>query len=193
MELMFVTSNSSKVKLANERLGRYGITVLQVLKEVLEPQLFNVEEVAISKAEQLSKKLRRPFIVEDSGLYINKLNGFPGALMKPILDSIGGIGLLKLMENEKDRKILVKSVLVYCNPKTHTIKSFLGVYSGTLSKQQKGKNTRGWKVARIFVPKNSNKTLAMLNDQEWQKFLNEFRKKDHYESFGRWIASSHKG
>lgn len=191
MKIDFITSNDSKVKLANERLNRYGITVVKKTAELLEPQIFDVEQVAIQKAKQLMDSTNTSFIVEDSGLYIEKLEGFPGALMKPVLDTIGVTGLLKLMENENDRAVLVKSVLVFYNPNTKTTKSFIGFYHGLLAKKAEGEMSRGWKVAKIFIPRSTNKTLAMLNESEWQMFLDDFRKDDHYEKFGKWYTETY--
>lgn len=190
MKILFITSNSSKVQLANERLKRYGIEVEQYRAELLEPQAFDVEEVALQKARQLIDSVKAPFVVEDSGLYIEKLSGFPGALMKPVLDSIGETGLIKLMSGESYRCVLVKSVLVYCDPSEKTIKPFTGNYKGSLATAPVGEVTRGWKVSRIFIPHDGRKTLAEMNDGEWEEFLEDFKKDDHYEKFGRWLEAN---
>jgi len=128
--------------------------------------------------------------VEDSGIYIEKLNGFPGALMKPVLDAIGDSGLIKLMSGESNRNALVKSVLAYCDPEKDLIKTFTGNYNGSISESIRGDMTRGWKVAKIFVPAGETKTLAEMDDMEWQKFLGDFRKDDHYEKLGKWLKSA---
>ena len=40
----------------------------------------------------------------------------------------------------------------------------------------------------IVIPKNKDKTLAEMNDQEWQEFLDDFRQDDHFEKLGNWIS-----
>ncbi len=188
MKVFFNTSNASKVSLANERLNRYGITVEQVKVEVLEPQDMDVEVVALQKAKQLEGVLNGPFILEDSGLYIDGLNGFPGALMKPVLDTIGASILVEMLNGKSSRSARVKGVLVYSDPEKKLTKSFVGLYEGRIADRERGSQTRGWKVATIFIPKSSEKTLAEMDDVEWSKFLDDFRKGDHYEQFGRWIS-----
>ena len=189
MEIIFATSNASKVKIARERLERYGINVIQRSVETSEIQSLDVEEVGMEKARQLLGKLQEPFFIDDSGLTIYALNGFPGALIKPTLDAIGDSGILKLMEGKKDRKVNAESVLVYANPKTNELKSFIGTFEGTLSESLSGENIRGLGVERIFIPLNSTKTIASMSDDEWLKSLDDFRKTDHYDKFGRWITS----
>ena len=189
MEIIFATSNASKVKIARERLERYGINVIQRSVETSEIQSLDVEEVGMEKARQLLGKLQEPFFIDDSGLTIYALNGFPGALIKPTIDAIGDSGILKLMEGKKDRKVNAESVLVYANPKTNELKSFIGTFEGTLSESLSGENIRGLGVERIFIPLNSTKTIASMSDDEWLKSLDDFRKTDHYDKFGRWITS----
>lgn len=189
MEIIFATSNASKVKIARERLERYGINVIQRSVETSEIQSLDVEEVGMEKARQLLGKLQEPFFIDDSGLTIYALNGFPGALIKPTLDAIGDSGILKLMEGKKDRKVNAESVLVYANPKTNELKSFIGTFEGTLSESLSGENIRGLGIERIFIPLNSTKTIASMSDDEWLKSLDDFRKTDHYDKFGRWITS----
>ncbi len=189
MEIIFATSNASKVKIARERLERYGINVVQRSVETSEIQSLDVEEVGMEKARQLLGKLQEPFFIDDSGLTIYALNGFPGALIKPTIDAIGDSGILKRMEGKKDRKVNAESVLVYANPKTNELKSFIGTFEGTLSESLSGENLRGLGVERIFIPLNSTKTIASMSDDEWLKSLDDFRKTDHYDKFGRWITS----
>lgn len=188
MEILFITSNKAKVALANERLNRYGINVKQRKYDFKEIQSFDVDKVAIDKANQLKNTLKEEFLIEDSGFYVDALNGFPGTFSKHVFDLIGDERFLRLLDKRDSRKVIAKSVLAYYNPKTKDIKLFTGTYEGTLSTKPRGSNRRGWMVTRIFIPKGSTKTLAEINDTKWQKFSDEFRKNDHYEQFGKWIS-----
>ena len=190
MKIFFITSNASKVQLANERLNRYEIEVVQHKADLIEPQVFDVEAVAAEKAKQLLGIVKTPFVVEDSGMYIERLRGFPGALMKPVLDTIGDSGLIKLMSGETNRNALVKSALAYCNPEKNLIKTITGNFKGSISESLRGDATRGWMVARIFVPAGETKTLAEMDDAEWQRHLDDSRKDDHYEKLGKWLKSN---
>ncbi len=189
MNIEFITSNPSKVKLAQERFDRYNITAIQRSLDLYEIQSLNVEEVALNKAKQALVILENEFIIEDSGFEIEALNNFPGALLKPIVESIGADKITLLLKEELNRNVLVKSVLVYGNPKTGEVKIFTGLYKGSIAIEARGEKTRGWKVTPIFIPDGFDHTLAEMEDIEWDKFLNSFRSNDHYEHFGQYFSS----
>ena len=190
IDIVFVTSNKGKVEMANERLNRYGINILQQTASVSEIQSLDVEEVALHKARQLEGVIKKPFFVEDSGLYIDQLNGFPGALLKPVMDTIRDGHLLKMLSGEENRSACVKSVMAYYDPVSKTEKLFTGIYKGRISEEERGNNTRGWKVARIFIPDNFDKTLAEMDDNDWARTLEESRKDDHFYKFGEWFSEN---
>ncbi|MCL5016499.1 MAG: hypothetical protein M1312_02740, partial [Patescibacteria group bacterium] len=119
MNIKFITSNSSKVNLANERLAKYGVTTEQVILPLREIQSLDVVEVAVDKAKQVREKIKEPFIVEDSSLEIHEANNFPGALSKPIIDSLGEDWLLKIVVNSKDRGTTIVGQLIFVNNGTH--------------------------------------------------------------------------
>ncbi|MCL5090906.1 MAG: hypothetical protein M1514_02755 [Patescibacteria group bacterium] len=131
-----------------------------------------------------------PFLIEDSAFYIEALGGFPGTFIKMAFDTIGEEKITRLVSFEDNKKAHTKSVLVYGDPQTQEIKFFTGVYEGTVSSEPKGNNLRRWKVVKIFIPKGWQKTLAELNDDEWKKFLEEFRQGDHFEKFGQWYQKN---
>lgn len=145
MNLLFITSNKAKINLARERLKRYNINVKQKKFEFREIQSLEADKVALDKANQLINSLKAPFLIEDSGFYVKALNGFPGTYAKHVFDLLGDKRFLKLLDNKDSRKVVSKSALVYCNPKTKEIKLFSGFYEGTLAKKPRGSNKEvGW-------------------------------------------------
>lgn len=187
-ELLFITTNEWKVSFANRRLNKYGITVKKYKSNLIEQQELDAKEVALHKAKQLMGKMKRPFIVEDGGLYIKSLNGFPGALVKPILDAMGNELFIKMIESKKDRSASIRSILVYCDPISKSTKIFVGECPGKISKSPKGKVYNGWTLSKIFMPYKLNKTLAQMNKKEYSWFVDKLEKNDHYEKFARWAG-----
>lgn len=187
MEIDFITSNKHKVELAQESCKKYGIQLNQVSFDFKEIQTIDSEQVALDKALQYMKNAKNEFIIEDTGFYIEALNGFPGALFKYLFGFIGYDKFLKLMNGENNRKVYFKGVLVYANPKTNETKSFIGLVHGTLSQETRGTNIRGAIANNMFIPVGWTKTLAELNEQEWNKFLEQISKENHYEQFGLWL------
>ncbi len=106
MKIHFVTSNSGKVKSLQNYFdfkGRNDVMVLQMNFNLIEPQADTVAEVSLSKAKQAFKALKRPVLVDDSGLCIDVLNGFPGVYAKYVYSTIGAEGIVKLMAGETNR------------------------------------------------------------------------------------------
>lgn len=192
MKIKFITSNPSKVEMATGRLAKYDIELTQLNLELSENRSMEVEEVAKFKADQAMKRANEPFLIEDSAFYIKSLGGFPGTFVKLAFDVLGEEKICKLVRDEVDKSALVKSILIYGNPKTGEMKVFTGLFEGSVSDYPKGENSRGWKIVRVFIPKNGTKTLAELNDAEWNQFLADFIKNDHYEQFGQWIITKEK-
>ena len=81
MVLWFMTGNKGKVIEAAEHFSKYGIVVKQFDFEAIEPQAEDLESVALAKIEQAIPHLPDPedmLLVEDAGLFIDALDGFPG-------------------------------------------------------------------------------------------------------------------
>jgi XTP/dITP diphosphohydrolase len=102
MTLWFMTSNKGKVIEVREHFSHLGIPVKQFEFEAIEPQSDDLEIVALSKIEQAISHLPNPddmLLVEDAGLFIDALNGFPGVYSAYALETLGVHGILKLMEH----------------------------------------------------------------------------------------------
>ena len=93
--ITFITGNEHKVKEAENIFKDYDITLEHIDLGYTEPQ-GTLEEVALSGAKYASRKLDKAVIVEDAGLFIKALNGFPGTYSHYVQDTIGNEGILKL-------------------------------------------------------------------------------------------------
>ncbi len=156
MKPVFVTSNRNKAAEFKAVLGS-----LVDVAFIEYPELRSDDPCEISKtaAKALAERLKRTVIVEDSGLFIDALKGFPGTSSKYITSRIGNSGILKLMAGIKNRKCLYKSAIGYCAPGKAPI-CFLGVEDGKIALKEKGKN--GWGNDFIFIPKGKSRTYAEL-------------------------------
>ncbi len=186
--ITFITSNAAKVKLAAERLEQYGITVDQATFDLEEVQSFDVIEVATKKAHHAMSKMQNTFFVEDSGFYIKTLQGFPGPLIKPIMQALGEDRLTSLVGPQESRDVEVISVIALGEPATGVIETFQGSYPGTLAELPRGNTARGWLLSRVFIPQGWDQTLAELDETEWSRFLDDFRHNDHFDKLGRWLV-----
>jgi len=169
MQINLVTSNLGKVKEFKIILGN-EIEINHIEKEYRELRSDNPEEIAKDAAKRLAEELKKPVVVEDSGLFIKALKDFPGTCSSYIHKRIGVKGILKLMENVEERSCTYKSAVGYCEPGKEPI-SFFGQEGGTVAKEEKG--SYGFGHDPIFIPENSDKTYGEMENCE---NLKTFRK-----------------
>ena len=162
MILNFVTSNSGKIKEFRQILEP-KIKVNHIKISYHELRSDNPEEIARMSAEMLANKLKKPVVVEDSGLFIKTLNDFPGTCSAYIHKRIGLEGIIKLMKGIKNRNCTYKSAVAYCEPNKKPI-SFLGEEKGRVSKKIKG--NYGFGHDPIFIPEGSSKTYGEIKNCE---------------------------
>lgn len=122
--------------------------------------------MARNSAKWCFKKLKKPLIVEDSGLFIEKLDGFPGPFSSYVFEKIGNDGIIRLLENAENRKARFVSVVSFA--KEGETKSFKGITEGIITKKERG--NQGFGYDPIFVPKNTEKSFGEMNIKEKNKF-----------------------
>ncbi len=167
MKLNFATHNKNKVREFNTILGN-DFELEQLDIEYKELRSDDPEEIARDAVKKLADEIKKPIIVEDSGLFIKALNDFPGTCSAYIHKRIGLKGILRLMENIEDRSCIYKSAVAYCQPAKKPI-TFLGTENGKISEAIKGSN--GFGHDPIFIPEDSDKTYGeMENVEDIKKF-----------------------
>ena len=156
--LFFVSSNTHKFKEAKEILDFFGIPIQFFQLNLEEIQSNSIKEIAIKKAQDAFSKCKKPLIIEDDGLHIDSLDGFPGPYSSYVHKTIGNKGILNLLKQNRNAKFI--STITYCDKKN--LESFEGKLDGCISKSEKG---NGWGYDPIFIPKNTKKTFAELIDK----------------------------
>ncbi|MDG6220976.1 MAG: RdgB/HAM1 family non-canonical purine NTP pyrophosphatase [Candidatus Thermoplasmatota archaeon] len=109
--LRFVTSNKSKAEELGEKLAPLGYSVMQVDLGYPEIQTDCLEKVVEYGLEDLRKRREDDIIIEDSGLFIDALGGFPGIYSADVFKTLGNRGVLKLMEGESNRHARFRTVI----------------------------------------------------------------------------------
>ncbi len=131
--ILLVTGNRGKLEEAREVLGEYGVEVEQAQAWKLEVQSESLEEIALQAARIAYAQLRRPLAVEDAGLFINALNGFPGPYSSYAYKTIGIPGVLRLLEGAADRRGCFRAAVAYIAPLVERV--FTGEVCGSIARE----------------------------------------------------------
>ena len=157
-DLLFVSSNIHKFREVKKILNSFQINI-QFFKLTLEEiQSNSIKEIAIKKAQDAFSKCKKPLIIEDDGLHIDSLYGFPGPYSSYVQKTIGNQGIINLVKADRSAKFV--SNITYCDK--YCFKSFEGKLFGTISKSEKG---NGWGFDPLFIPKNQKQTYGELTDK----------------------------
>ena len=159
--MYFVSGNKHKFDEINLILSnKFDLKINFINKDIVEVQSDKIEDVAVNKSIMAFNDIKKPIIIEDSGLFINSLNGFPGPYSSFVLKTIGNEGILRLLGN-KDRAAIFKAIIVYNDG--HILKKFVGQTKGNISKTI---SDAGWGYDPIFVPFGSNFSYAVLGQDK---------------------------
>ena len=155
----FVTSNPNKWQEAQRILG-YAIERVEL--EIEEVQAETVPAVALAKARVAFDKLKRPVIVEDAGVELFGLGGFPGPYIK-YWEKLGGLAsICRAADGLGDRRVRAVCALGICSEAGSDIVQ--GAVEGMLSLQPRGQFGFGWDA--IFVPKGDGRTFGEMSAAE---------------------------
>jgi len=166
----FVTGNVHKFHEACGVLSKCKIATAMLNIEAVEIQDDDLEKIATASALDAARKSGLAVFVEDAGLFIKALNGFPGPYSNYIYRTIGTRGMLKLMEKIDQRDAFFLSVVAYCNPnqKKEPL-CFEGRVDGKISYAERGK--QGFGFDPIFEPfGRRGATFAEMPAQEKNRY-----------------------
>jgi XTP/dITP diphosphohydrolase len=155
--IYFVTSNEGKFVEARAILG----DLEQKDLGYTEIQADTLEEVAIYGIREVMEKQQTPVIIEDAGLFIAGLKGFPGVYSAYVQKTIGNAGILKLMEGISSRQAFFRSVVCYAEPDMPPC-IFRGEVHGQIGLQPRG--SKGFGYDPIFYV--DGRSLAEMELEE---------------------------
>ncbi len=153
-----MSSNINKYKEFESFLGIHDIKISFLKSSLMELQSDSIVEIGINKALNAYDKFRKPVLIEDDGIFIDVLNGFPGPYSSYTFATIGNKGILGLLGPSKIRSAYFRSVIVFYDGIELCI--FNGSVKGTISSTIK---EGGWGFDGIFIPHGSKKTFSELN------------------------------
>jgi len=166
--IFFATGNVNKFKEVKSILSKYGIAVGMLKLKGDEIQSDNLQKIAEHSAMYAYQKSSLPIFVEDAGLFIEALSGFPGPYAAYVYKTIHNRGLVKLMEGIQDRRAAFRSVISYCDEESASKPlSFEGESRGIITtSERRAEGKGGFGFDPIFQPEGSDKTFAEMTITE---------------------------
>lgn len=168
--IYFATNNLSKYKEAKKILINYELKLHKV--KLMEIKNESLRNIALSSLRFLTESFNEPVFVEDSGLFIKALNGFPGIIADYVHKKLGNQKILSLLMDKDNRSAYFKSVIAFKIPSRRPI-TFEGKTDGKIIDKERG--SRGFDYDPIFQPIGSDKTFGEMTTNEKNEFSHRGR------------------
>lgn len=168
-DLVFVTSSEGKRREAEAILG---VTLAHRGLDLVEPQSLDVEEVVRFKARSALAAIGAPVLVEDTGLELVGLGGFPGPLIRWLLASVGPAGVATMAQAFGDPRAVARCV-VCAHDGARTVVG-RGVVAGAISPTPRGAGGFGWDS--VFIPEDGGGRTYAEMDQDEKNAISHRRK-----------------
>jgi len=157
--LYFVSSNEEKYREIRGALAECPVESVRISLDLAEIQSLDPAKVAAYKAREAYEYLGRGMVlVEDTGLAISAWNGYPGALIKWVLATVGEAGLCRQLDAWEDRH--VTATVVLCLFDGRDMRTFAGQSEGEITREPRGEFGFGWDS--IFQPAGYSLTYGEM-------------------------------
>ena len=163
--------------------NKENVKILFSSPAIKEIQSDSIIEVAEDKAKEAYSSIKKPVIVEDDGLFIDELNGFPGVYSSFAFKTIGNRGILNLLPNNEKRRAHFLSVFSFFDGKT--IETFCGETAGHITTEI---FPAGWGFDPIFRPENEDLTYGEISIQRKNEISHRSKA---FRQFLRWYKLKH--
>jgi XTP/dITP diphosphohydrolase len=141
-------------------MAQHGYELEHLRTPYPEIQADSLEITIIPGLQWLVSKFQRPVMIDDSGLFVDALGGFPGVYSSYAFKTLGCDGILRLMQGEQRRGARFECCIGFERPGQEPFIA-KGVAKGSISEQKMGEG--GFGFDPIFVHEGHDKTYAQLD------------------------------
>lgn len=178
MKLVFATNNANKLKeakrMAGDRIQILSLADIGCHEELPETH-DTIEGNSLEKAQYVFRKYGLPCFSDDTGLFVDALDGAPGVYSARYAgnhcspeDNI--TKLLEELKGETDRKARFRTVVTFCCGASQTptgvgeeTHSFEGVVEGSIATEKHG--SEGFGYDPVFIPDESGISFAEMTPE----------------------------
>lgn len=157
--IVLVTGNRGKLAEARRLCGADLEAV-----EIDLPEIQSLDLIAVlrAKGDEAFRRLQRPLIVEETGLELDSMSGFPGPLVKWMLLAVGAEGIARSAIAMGDDRATARCALLLVQPEGELVA--VGETRGKVVLPPRGAGGFGWDP--IFLPEGEDKTYAQLRSDQ---------------------------
>jgi len=164
MALVFVTGNDLKFQEVNSVLEPLGISIWQKKMDLFEPESNSPVEIALEKARHGFSRLKVPLIAEDTSVFFEAYNNFPGTRAKRAFEEMGYEGLFQKLRG-RTRKAYFHTALCFMDYNDN-YKIFESKLPGTITREVILPEENTMPYAKIFVPEGSDCAMVQMSLKE---------------------------
>ena len=159
----FATGNVGKLKEVQKMFSVIGLEVEQLIAPYPELQVDTLREVVEHGLQHLWKEHQKPLMIDDSGLFIDSIQGFPGVYSAYVHRTLGCDGIIRLMEKVENSAAHFQCCAGHIDDKGN-ITIAEGMVDGHIILEKKGDNGFGYDP--IFLPEDHDRTFAQMSLEE---------------------------
>ncbi len=163
-KIILVSGNLNKVNEFKEIL-KDSFEVENVKLDIDEIQSMSLKEICEFKAKEAYKIVKKPLLVEDTGFFIDELNGLPGPFIKFFEERLGKGAAIKLLGNSTNRG--AKNICGVCFYDGKELIFEEAEMKGLVSNEIK--EGYGFGFDFCFIPEGYDKTFSELGLDEKNK------------------------
>ena len=158
-----VTGNAAKRAEAERILLAHGVDGVEChALDLPELQSLDLFAVLRAKGEAAWAALHRPVVVEEAGLELAALAGFPGPLVRWMLEAVGAEGIARTALAMGDPRAVARCALLWTDGERTVVGE--GAAEGTLVLPARGGGGFGWDP--VFQPAGESRTYGELTAAE---------------------------
>jgi XTP/dITP diphosphohydrolase len=161
MRISFITTNKNKASEASAILKEFDIQVEHTNIDYPEDKEGTIQKLVTKAIKPLTEQLKKPVVIEDTGLFFDAYKNYPGLFAKTVYESIGFKGIQKLLENES-RKAHFLLVVGYCEPGKGPV-LFEGRLHGTIKENIFEAIDPVFPYDTLFIPESFDKPICEMS------------------------------
>lgn len=177
LELVFLSANENKLAEVKAILESETIHVHAHALKIDEIQSDSMEKIVKDKVKKAYAQLKRPLLVEQTGLLISDFGNLPGGLTQIFWDALQADKFCQYFHGKG--KVRAETVLAYCDGKR--IYLFSGSVQGIIVPEPRGDRTFQWDC--VFQPEGQDQTFAEIPPEKKNEISMRRKALDQFHQF----------